>query len=112
MCDTKIQREVTSRIISSNNETINIPNNFLAYAPELTVFQEYLTHFIPILKDMYESDDYDKRKIAFNAFERIIIDDYIIQTALVGMWAIRLNSLDLFMKKMHLEIKNLLVFLS
>lgn len=98
-CDVEEQRRIIGKVIKKEKDDFHIPNNFLAYAPDLQVFNEYIEHIIPLLKEMYEGEDYEKRKIAFNAFERINITDYLIQTALVNGWAIRLNTLDLFLKK-------------
>ncbi|TBU15091.1 hypothetical protein CWI42_080080 [Ordospora colligata] len=103
-CSEEVIDEVISEIIrrGSNKQEeceFYIEPFFLAYAPELSVFEKYIPVFTPFLKKLFVDSDHTKQEIAFKAFETMDVTDFLLYCCIVGQWKSRLQCIELFEKK-------------
>ncbi|KAL7347397.1 hypothetical protein P7C65_07s1g10150 [Encephalitozoon intestinalis] len=106
----EIAESVINRIIRKGSGDVDIREDtgegslyvepfFLAYAPELPIFKEYLPIFKPLLKRLFLSSDTMKQEIASKAFESMDILEFLLTCCIIGQWKTRLLCIELFDKK-------------
>ncbi|KAH9411891.1 hypothetical protein HK407_02g03350 [Ordospora pajunii] len=103
-CEENMVDEVISQIIRKGSGTheaneLYVEPYFLAYAPELSIFEKYVPVFMPFLKKLFVDSDYARQEIAFKAFESMDVIDFLLYCCIVGQWKSRLLCIELFDKK-------------
>ena len=106
--DSFLTRTVIEYIVNEHPGNRNgVQPAFIASACELTEFNEYLSVFIPILKDMFISESVEKREISDRAISQILshnkensivssaLNNFVVQCAICEYFAVRLLCLDI-----------------
>lgn len=99
VCSEERMEEVINRIVKKRDGELQVEPMFLAYAPELPVFERYIPVFRPVLKDLFLSSSTANQEIAFRAFETMDMDSFLLFCCIVGQWRARLLCIELFSKK-------------
>jgi hypothetical protein len=101
-CDIETQKRVVDRIIRKDERVAlgySVEPLFLAYAPELPVFGEYLPVLVPLLKSLFLSQRDEEQKIAARAFEHLEVTDFILHSCITADWRVRSLCIDLLSRK-------------
>lgn len=98
MCDAGVVERVVERVVRSGGEG-GVEPFFLAYAPELPVFEKYVPVFLPLLKRLFLSSDAVKQDIAARAFESMDVVEFLMVCCITGEWKTRLLCVELLERR-------------